>query len=151
MATKPKNKPQVKRPVGRPNTYDPKYCAQLLDYIKEDPLSNSFDSFSLQIDVTRKTLYEWKKVFPEFCDAMDKSIEIRKHAMEKIGRDFVTGKNRNGNAQVYQFFMRNWFKDSYVERVEMKQEIEATVETGLTDEFRQALAALREIPPTSKT
>ena len=148
MKKKPKAKPTPK-PMGRPSLYRPEYCQQLLDFVNKDPLENSVDAFAISIDVSDVTLYEWRKVHEDFSNSMRKAQQIRRVAMESLGKAFITGKNRHGNAHVYQFFMRNWFKEHYVERVEMKQEIEAKVETGLTDEFREALAALREVSPTS--
>ena len=151
MKKKLKAKPIVTTPpkMGRPTLYKPEYCQQLLDFVNKDPITNCIDAFAIHLDVDDDTIYEWRKVHPDFSVSMRKAQKIRRLAMESLGKAFITGKNRHGNAHVYQFFMRNWFKEHYVERVEMKQEIEAKVETGLSDEFREAVSALREISGAS--
>lgn len=149
MATKRKP-PETHLPRGAPTKYKPEYCQQLLDFVNKDPLDNSIDAFAISIDVSDVTLYEWRKVHPEFSNSMRKAQQIRRVAMESLGKAFITGKNRHGNAHVYQFFMRNWFKEHYVERVEMKQEIEATIETGISDELAEIIRAMQQIPTASK-
>lgn len=149
MKKKPKEKTPAK--MGAPTKYKPEYCQQLLDFVNKDPLDNSVDAFAISIDVSDVTLYEWRKVHPDFFNSMRKAQQIRRVAMESLGKAFITGKNRHGNAHVYQFFMRNWFKEHYVERVEMKQEIEATIETGISDELGEIIRAMQQIPTASKT
>ena len=153
MKKKPKAKPIVTSPpkMGRPSLYRHEYCQQLLDFVNKDPITNCIDAFAIHLDVDDDTIYEWRKVHPNFSVSMRKAQKIRRLAMESLGKAFITGKNRNGNAHVYQFFMRNWFKEHYVERVEMKQEIEAKIETGLSDELGEIIRAMQQIPATSKT
>lgn len=55
-----------KKPVGRPSKYKPEYCEQLIEHMSN---GYSFESFAADLSVSKDTLYEWSKVYPEFSDA----------------------------------------------------------------------------------
>ena len=60
-------------PAGRPTKYNPDYCEQarklcLLGYT-DDELADFFN-------VHRDTIYEWKKVYPDFSDALLKGKQL---------------------------------------------------------------------------
>lgn len=65
----------AKAKLGRPSSYDPKYCDLLIAHMES---GLSFESFAAVIGVNRDTLYEWQKVHSDFSDskrvAMDKNL-----------------------------------------------------------------------------
>lgn len=90
-------------PGGRPTKYDPKYCKALLDFFNVKPYETKritkkvkrgkksvtiwretkvvndlpmFSAFARRIGVSRDTLDEWCKVYPEFSDAY-KAAKLR--------------------------------------------------------------------------
>jgi len=84
---------EKKRPVGRPSTYREEYCEKLLEYFKSVPLTVMkevekvangevitvmeerpnpppfFESFCIELGISKDTFYEWVKKHPEFADA----------------------------------------------------------------------------------
>lgn len=50
--------------------YDEKFCDELINHAKS---GRSFKSFGAVANVSRKTLYEWVKNFPDFAEAKDQA------------------------------------------------------------------------------
>lgn len=110
-----------KHPVGRPSSYDPKYCEEILKYFDIEPYrvveithsdkqgrrwleyeerANDLPTlagFAAHIKVNRDTLKEWAKVHPEFSAAY-------KHAKELQERILVTNALKNLYAQPFAVF-----------------------------------------------
>ena len=53
-------------PGGRPTSYKPEYCQQLIEHMAK---GNSFWSFAAEVNVCFDTLSEWTKVHLEFSEA----------------------------------------------------------------------------------
>ena len=53
-------------PAGRPTTYQPEYCEQVIEHMKD---GSSLTSFAAEIDVARSTLNLWMAANPEFMEA----------------------------------------------------------------------------------
>lgn len=86
-------KPPAKRKAptrkrGRPTTYKPAYCAQLVEHMAE---GLSIEAFAAVIGVAKKTLYNWTEAHEEFLHA--KSVGEARSLLwwEKRGIELVTG------------------------------------------------------------
>jgi len=53
---------------GRPTKYDPKYCQEIIDFMSR---GDSLTAFAGEIQVSRETIYEWERTYPEFSDAIN--------------------------------------------------------------------------------
>lgn len=53
--------------AGRPTSYDPKYCEQIIEHMKK---GKSILSFAKLINTGRETLHGWARENKEFSDAM---------------------------------------------------------------------------------
>lgn len=84
--------------------YDPNYCELLIKHMRD---GLTFDSFAGIVSVTRATLYEWVKHFPEFSEA--KKIGASKSLLfwDKLGVAGTAGKLKGFNANSYKFNMMN--------------------------------------------
>ena len=61
-----KKKPEDKKPRGAPSKYRPEYCQMLIDHMANgDPLN----TFTLKVNVSVDTLYEWRSAHPDFSEA----------------------------------------------------------------------------------
>lgn len=94
----PDSPKKKKNPPHRPTLYDPKYCEMLTDFFSVDYSEDKviakvsgkndyereevketglplpmFGQFARKIGVSRDTIYEWAKVYPEFSDAMKRA------------------------------------------------------------------------------
>lgn len=67
---------ETKHAGGRPTLYDPKFIDEVDNYLatatKENQHLPKVESFALWIGVNKDTLYEWKKLYKEFSDALEK-------------------------------------------------------------------------------
>ena len=51
---------------GRPTLYTPEMCQKLIDIRKT---GKSVTKFCAEVGIHKDTLYEWRKIYPEFSDA----------------------------------------------------------------------------------
>ncbi|UIJ43782.1 hypothetical protein LZK98_11835 [Sphingomonas cannabina] len=88
--------------AGRPSSYDPEYCQQLVDHMATGA---SVASFAAEIDVARSTINEWASKHPEFSEALARGKAKCAAWWEKIGRSVAeTG---DGSATMVIFGLRN--------------------------------------------
>jgi len=93
--------------MGAPCKYKPEYCELLKEHMGA---GYSFETFAATIDVSKDTLYQWAKDFPDFSDAFDKSRVKCQMYWEKTGINGVNGKIRHFNGAVWAFWMKNRFQ-----------------------------------------
>ena len=62
------DKPQEKRPVGRPSLYDPAYCEKVVELGK---LGKSIEQICYVLNTPVRTLYEWRDRYEEFSQALE--------------------------------------------------------------------------------
>ncbi len=103
--------------VGRPTTYDPKYCKIILDRMSK---GFSFESCAAPIGVHRDTLYEWCKVHDEFSDAKKKATELSRQFWEELAIKHITHtqKGKQLNSAIWIFNMKNRF--GWTDKIEAK-------------------------------
>lgn len=104
--TKAKPKSQHK-PNGRPSSYKPEYCAQLISHMSS---GLSFETFAAAIKVNQDTLHEWAKVHPDFSEAKKEAWSQNMLFWERMGMTGMAGKIPGFNATVWIFNMKNRFK-----------------------------------------
>jgi len=59
-----------KRPVGRPSTYDPAYCEQVIELGR---IGKSIEQICYQLRTPIRTLYEWRDRHEEFSQALEEA------------------------------------------------------------------------------
>lgn len=96
-------KSESKNPVGRPSKYDPKYCDQLINYMKS---GLSFESFAGEINVHKETLYEWAKAHKDFSDALKLARAKQRQALEKRAMAQAFGQFKGSPATLI-FILKN--------------------------------------------
>ena len=57
-----------KRPVGRPSTYNPAYCEEVVALGKK---GKSIEQICFDLNTPVRTLYEWRDRHPEFSQALE--------------------------------------------------------------------------------
>lgn len=102
---------------GRPSKYHRDYCEMLITHMRE---GLSIESFGGVIGVSKDTIYEWCKVYPEFSDAKSLGESASRLYWEKVGRDGLYNETIKGddgltvtrsiNATIWIFNMKNRFK-----------------------------------------
>lgn len=79
-------------PAGRPSKYDPSYCDELIEHMKDGA---SLTSFAASIDVCRDTISEWANVHPEFSAAVKRGKAKCAAWWEETARGGATGGEAN--------------------------------------------------------
>ena len=59
---------EEKRPVGRPSTYNPAYCEEVVALGKK---GKSIEQICYDLNTPVRTLYEWRDRHPEFSQALE--------------------------------------------------------------------------------
>lgn len=89
-----------------PGTYDPKWCDQLIEHAET---GLSFEAFGATARVSKQTLYEWVKKYPEFADAKKLFESISLKWWEQTGMDGMNNKTAFFKTAVWIYNMRNRF------------------------------------------
>lgn len=143
-------------PAGRRPDYRPEYCEMLIEHMRQ---GGSFESFAATAGVTRATLYNWEKKYPEFLDAKKIGEPQSEAFYEKIAIAAMVGKIKNFNAVVWIFTMKNrfgWRDRHEVSSADGTKNVpsvvlsEAEITRQLTEKAKRALS-LAKIPAKVKT
>lgn len=93
--------------MGRPTKYDPSFIQEADKYLatagKEQMHLPTIESFAIWLSVSKDTLYEWKKKYPEFSDALGKIL--LKQAIQLINDGIYGGKEVN--ATIVKLLLQN--------------------------------------------
>jgi hypothetical protein len=100
-------------PAGRPSTYDPAYCEQVVELGK---IGYSPAQMAAHFDVARETLNNWAEAHEEFLAALNRAKAHCQAWWESKGMD---GLEKPGfNAAVWKKSVEARFRDDYTERQE---------------------------------
>jgi hypothetical protein len=99
------DKPEVKRPVGRPTEYKPEYCETVKMLLKE---GKALKQIYAVLDVSQTCFNEWREKHPEFGSAVNDHLSDAEAAWIEKGMKNLD--NKNFNAALYSFMMQNLHK-----------------------------------------
>lgn len=92
--------------TGRPSKYDSKYCDLVIKMMKK---GHSKQSVAGKIGISRDTLYEWCRKYPEFSDTI-KVGEMMSYAYwEELGMRAMRGKVKAFKPSIWIFTMKARF------------------------------------------
>ena len=98
---------------GRPTKYKPEYCELVVEYMAK---GFSLEAFAGHVDVNSDTVHEWKKVHPDFSDAVTRGVAKCREFWEELGIQGLWnistggGVSRSMNSTMWTFNMKNRFK-----------------------------------------
>jgi len=119
-------------PVGRPSTYDPSYCDKVIELGK---LGKSFEQMSAQLNVSYRTLCNWRDTHEEFFHALEDAHALSMSWWEEQAQSYML-EHKDGerlNSSLWSRSMAARFPRKYSERV--KQEISGPDGTQLKTGF----------------
>jgi hypothetical protein len=96
-----------KRPVGRPSTYRPEMCQQLIEAMAG---GHSAKAGAAKIGISARSLFEWQKLHPEFLRAIQEGRHRAVLFWESLAIDVARGKP--GNSQMITLALKNRSKAS---------------------------------------
>jgi len=102
--------------VGRPSKYDSNYCEVVIKLMKK---GHSKQAVAGRLGISRDTLYEWCRKYPEFSDTI-KVGEMMSYAYwEELGMKAMMGKVKGFRPSFWIFTMKarfGWRDNSPVKR-----------------------------------
>lgn len=99
-------------PAGQPTKYDPKYCAEIIEFMAQ---GKHPAQFAARVGVSKSTIYKWAIDNPEFSDAfeiakaksLDWWINLSQSAAKGEGTGDIdnTGLRRLGNPALIKYML----------------------------------------------
>jgi hypothetical protein len=93
--------------IGRPTKYNPDFINRLDEYLattgKEQMSLPTIEGFAIFLDVSRDSLYEWAKLYPNFSDTL-RRIEILQK--QQLINDGIYG-GKEVNASIVKLILQN--------------------------------------------
>lgn len=107
-------KAELRIPKGQPTKYDPKYCEEIIEYfsqpvneevskdvvtktgdvipviMKKPTAFKSYAGFAIKIGVSRETLHEWCRTYPDFSDAYKRGKDYQENYLLINGLEGLT-------------------------------------------------------------
>ena len=130
-------------PVGAPSKYKPEYCDIVIKHGKE---GKSLEQIALQLDVSYRTLCNWREEFPEFFHALETAHRFSQAWWEDTAQNHIVESkdDKKINAGLWAKVMAARFPETYSER----NKVELTGKDGKAmeiDHFNSALEGLLDI------
>lgn len=90
--------------------YKPEYC-EIATKVLSD--GESFAAVCDELDICRKTLYNWRDSHPDFASALNRGLQKAQRDWEKIGRAGICGEIEKFGGSPWIFTMKNRFREDY--------------------------------------
>lgn len=102
-------------PAGRPSTYSPAYCEEVISYMAQ---GYSLTAFAGEIGVARSTINVWMEAHPEFSEAVKKAKAKCAQEWERRALDVMIGAKFKGAgaATLAMFGLKNMAADDWADR-----------------------------------
>ena len=118
---------------GRPTVYNPEFCQIVIDMMSE---GKSKMQLCAKFSISYQTFLDWLNPamvnhHPDFLEAVKLGEAFSQAWWENVGREGAVGINADVNATMYQFNMKNRFKEDWRDKQEIAQ---TTTIVDLTDE-----------------
>jgi transposase len=103
-----------KRSVGRPSTYDPAYCEQVVELGR---IGKSIEQICYQLHTPVRTLYEWRGRHPEFSQALEDAKAYEQAWWEEQAQSYMVENKESDrlNASLWSRSMAARFPKKYRE------------------------------------
>ena len=114
-------------PAGRPSSYDPAYCEEMVEYCRD---GKSITGFAGKIGVSRDCLTKWGQQYPEFLLAIKAAKSAATYGVEI---DAARQRKENGgSASVTIFQLKNFAPDDYRDTQVIDQTVKSDVSGTLS-------------------
>ena len=100
-------------PAGRPSKYDPSFCDLVIEWGAE---GKSVAWMAANLDVSKDTIYQWVKDYPEFSDSLTRARTKAQAYWEDAGQNGMTSKEFN--ASIWSRSMAARFPEDWREKSE---------------------------------
>lgn len=109
--------------AGSETKYKPKYCKKLVDHMSK---GYSLETFGHKVGVTRQTVYNWIKQFPDFKKAKDEAQQaaqdfFEQKLMAKLDKSDFSSKYIDTSCLI--FALKTRFHKTYSEKQEVSVDL----------------------------
>ena len=122
---------------GRPTSYKPEYCEQVIAHMSEGA---SLTSFAASVDCSRATINVWMEAHPEFLEAVKVAKSKCATWWEKISR--LNAVEGGGNATLCIFGLKNMAPDEWREKQEIQHSGSIDINKLSDEELEKKIAEL---------
>lgn len=123
---------EEKKVMGRPTKYDPKMIDEIVPFMSQ---GYSKEALAGHLGISKDTLYEWVKLYPEFSDAIKRGVSKSQMLWEQKGMEGLFTDEKTKFAQsMWIFNMKARFGFSDVQQIETKSEIKLSYNLEDEDE-----------------
>lgn len=102
---------------GRPTLYRVEMCEKVVEFGK---LGDSITTIAVKLGIRKQTVYEWCRAHQEFADAIKESQEYAQKWWEQQMLMAATGANKDANATLMIFTMKNRFRDDWRDKIDQE-------------------------------
>ena len=133
--------PVAKHNNGRPTTYKPEYCQDIVEFMGQ---GKSLAQWATKHGISPQCIMRWPHKYPDFRKAKDVAIQAHMAYWESIGEAGTTGKIPGFRDSTYRFMMKNRFPHVYKDVHQVEQTTTIKFETfvnehGQIEQTRQDL------------
>lgn len=121
--------------MGTPNKYRKEFAKNAADILAS---GKSKAAVCSALGISRRTLYDWCSLHPEFSEAIDLGMQKCQEYWEDIGEHGIKGNYEKFGAAPWIFTMKNRFREDYKEDKEDKKEdtSQSVLEKLITGEIK---------------
>jgi hypothetical protein len=98
--------------MARATLYRPEMCQEVVDFMSS---GMSITEVAAKWKINPKTVHEWRKIHPEFAEALDDGVRFSEAWWENEGRMGIFGHTKKFNATGYIYTMKCRFKGQWLE------------------------------------
>ena len=106
--TKAAKKLKASNPKGRPSKYEPRFCDEVEDFMRQ---GFSLGAFAGEIGVARSTINEWIESHPDFSEAVSRAKGRRLLHWERAALNVAQKGGGPGTATIIVFGLKNMDAD----------------------------------------
>jgi transposase-like protein len=123
---------EEKKGRGRPTKYDPEMINEIVPFMSQ---GYSKEALAGHLSISKETLYQWIKEYPDFSDAIKEGVSKSQMFWEQLGMQGIFTDEKTKFAQgAWVFNMKARFGFTDVQHVETKTEIKLKYNLDDNDE-----------------
>lgn len=117
-------------PAGRPTSYRPEYCEQVVEAARE---GKSLTAFAAEIDVGRQSITDWCAAHEEFSLAVNHAKALAASWYEQQARKVVENGGTGAQATLIVFGLKNMGSDDWRDKHEIEHSGGVNITISPTD------------------
>jgi transposase-like protein len=127
---------------GRPTKYDPAYCDEIVEFMSQ---GYSATAYAGSLGVSRSTIDNWAKEYPDFMEALNAGKGRRLVYWEGAALRVADRGGGPGTATIITFGLKNMGGEEWSTPERVESSVKATVEVKSDDAFAAFVGSLERV------